>query len=401
MSINPQVEREVPVNSDITIDMLDRDPAAVYKRLRQDTPVVRIGAINRIVLTKADDVYLAKTDTRHFHSSDEKTAMQRAFGGHTLMRKDGAAHIREREAMTATFHARHMCATWQAMFQSIAVSIVSSLPAEGSVDLFHHLAAPLSALYLQKVLGIEPNSKDQLFEWAGALITGAMNAGFDPAVFATSDHANAEMNLCMDRMIEHHQEHPNPSVLSIMANAPEPLSLSQIRTNMKICIGGAVIESRDAILTTILGLLQNPDQLRYCIESGRWDLACEEGLRWCAPIQASPRIVARDMALRGVTLPAGETVMVIQGSANYDEDYWQDPHVFDIGRQPIANHTFGAGTHRCLGADMYRLLVSKALLPLLFDRFPCMTVDSTQPVEFRGFVFRGPTSLAVRLNETE
>ncbi len=48
--------------------MLDRDPASVYKRLRREMPIVKIQAINRIVLTKAEDVYRAKTDTDYFGS---------------------------------------------------------------------------------------------------------------------------------------------------------------------------------------------------------------------------------------------------------------------------------------------------------------------------------------------
>ncbi|OED49666.1 hypothetical protein AB838_06110 [Rhodobacteraceae bacterium (ex Bugula neritina AB1)] len=379
---------DIPVDTLTTLEMLDRDPAAVYRRLRRETPVVRIKAINRIVLTKADDCHLAKTDTRHFHSTDSTSAMQRAFGGHTLMRKDGPAHLQERQAMCPSFHASHMCSTWQQLFDQVADAVVAALPNAGVTDLRQSLAAPLSALYVQQVLGIEPSSQDQLFEWANALITGAMNAGFDPAVFAISDRANDEMNACFDQMIIHHRRNPNASLLSVMANAADPLPLSQIRTNMKICVGGSVVESRDAILSTLDGLLRNPDQLRFSIETGRWDLACEEGLRWVAPIQASPRIIAKAVALRGVTLPQGETIMVIQGSANHDEDYWQNPEQFDIHRPQIANQTFGLGPHRCMGGDMYRRLVSDALLPKLFERFPDLTAAADTPVEYRGFAFR-------------
>ena len=314
------------------------------------------------------------------------------------MRKDGPAHLIEREAMAECFHARHVRKTWQPVFAEVARTVVNALPASGTVDLRPALATPLSALYLQRVLGIEPDHAGQLFDWANALITGAMNAGFDPEVFAVSDAANAEMDACFDRMIDHHRAHPNPSVLSVMVNATTPLPLSQIRTNMKICIGGAVVESRDAILTTLHGLLQNPAQLREWRDSGRWDLACEEGLRWVAPIQASPRIVGQEITLRGVTLPAGETIMVVQGSANHDEDYWQEPHLFDIRRPQVAHQTFGAGPHRCMGGGLYRRLVVDALLPCLFERFPDMRPDADASVEFRGFAFRGPTSLPVRLN---
>ena len=81
---------------------------------------------------------------------------------------------------------------------------------------------------------------------------------------------------------------------------------------MKICIGGAVIETRDALLSTLYGLLSNPDQLHDCITSKKWAEACEEGLRWVAPIQASPRIVKKALVMRGLNIPQGETVWLFR-----------------------------------------------------------------------------------------
>ncbi|PLS21404.1 cytochrome P450 [Neptunicoccus cionae] len=392
-----QVNQTVPIDTTTTPEMLDRDPQSVYRRLRRDMPIARIASIDRIILTKADDTYLAKTDTQHFGSSDTTTPMQRAFGGHTLMRKDGEAHQVERAAMTETFRISAARSHWQGVFDKIAQQSVGALPQGETVDLRSALAVPMTVAFLKQVLGIEPEPDGQLFDWANALITGAMNAGFSEDVFAVSDRANDEMNACFDRMIEQHRADPNPSVLAVMANARDTLPRSQIRTNMKICIGGAVVETRDALLSTLHGLLENPDQIRYCQETGHWDLATEEGLRWVAPIQTSPRIVLRDYTLRGVTLPAGETVLVSQSSANYDEDYWHEPERFDIHRTGPANQTFGLGPHRCMGGDIYRQFISRSVLPALFDRFPQMHPVAGKKVEFRGFGFRGPTSLPVQL----
>ena len=387
----------IPTDTSTTTEMLDREPATVYQRLRQDAPIVRLQAINRVLLTRADDVYRVKTDTDYFGSTDTQTPMQRAFGGHTLMRKDGPTHQLERAAMVGSFHSQHWCSTWRKSFEDITDQVLDQLPRSGEIDLYPALAVPLAAGYLQALLGISPRDDHQMFAWANSLIKGAMNSGFDPAVFEISDRANEEMNECFDKMIDHHRACPGPSVLSVMLNTTEPLPISQIRTNMKICIGGAVVESRDALLTVLHGLLENPDQLAYCRETNRWDLACEEGLRWVAPIQASPRIVKRDVEIRGVVLPKGETVMAVQGSANHDEDYWAEPHLFDIHRSPVAHQSFGAGTHACLGGGIYRRLVAEIVLPRLFERFPSVTKAPGHIVTFRGFAFRGPTSLPVLL----
>jgi cytochrome P450 len=279
---------------------------------------VRLQALGgRIVFTKAEDVTRVKTDAAHFWSSDTTSPMQRAFGGHTLMRKDGCPHLRERRAMMPALTPEYI-QHWQPTFEELTNKLLDQLATQDTVDLSSAFASPLSTGYLKIVLGLDEDGADRLFDWATALVHGAMNASNDPKVFAASDRANAEMNDCFDRMIKQHRASPDGSVLSTMTNAEDPIELSQIRTNMKICIGGAVIETRDALLSTLYGLLSNPDQLRDCIASKKWGMACEEGLRWVAPIQASPRIVKKALVMRGLNIPQGETVMAIQASADLD-----------------------------------------------------------------------------------
>jgi len=182
-----------------------------------------------------------------------------------------------------------------------------------------------------------------------------------------------------------------------MVNADEPIGRSQIRTNMKICIGGAVIETRDALLSTIYGLLSNPDQLQRCKETKNWSPACEEGLRWVAPIQASPRIVKKALVMRGLHIPQGETVMAVQASANHDVSFGATPDRFDIHRSGSPHQSFGEGAHACLGGPVYRLLVTQVALPKLFERFPALALDTPSPAAFQGFAFRGPKATYVRL----
>ncbi|QCO55086.1 cytochrome P450 [Pseudorhodobacter turbinis] len=393
----PDAPGAVPTDELTTLAMLQSDPAQVYARLRHTMPVARIAALGgRILFTKAEDVLRVKTDGEHFGSSDTTTPMQRAFGGHTLMRKDGCPHLRERAAMEPALTVDHV-QMWQPAFAALTDRVLGSMAGQGVLDLLPALATPISAGYVKLVLGLGKVDDAQLFAWADALVTGAMNASFDPAVFKVSDQANAEMNACFDAMIERHRAAPDGSVLSAMANQPDPIPLSQIRTNMKICIGGAVIETRDALLSTLYGLLANPAQLQSCIATGTWDAAVEEGLRWVAPIQASPRIVKKSLIMRGVLIPEGETVMAVQASANHDEDIWAHPERFDIHRPALRNHSFGDGPHQCLGGNAYRLLAGDVVLPEVFARLPDMALMEEPEVRFHGFAFRGPTGLPVRV----
>ena len=387
----------IPLDTQTTLKMLEDDPAKVYARLRKVSPIVRLQALGgRIVFTKAEDTTRVKTDAEHFWSTDTTSPMQRAFGGHTLMRKDGCPHLKERRAMEPALDSEHI-KRWASVFANLTDRLLEDLASHKSVDLLPSFANLISAGYLKIVLGLDDAGKDQLFDWANALVRGAMNASFDLEVFATSDSANNEMDACFDRMIEQHLTTPDGSVLSTMINASDPLEISQIRTNMKICIGGAVIETRDALLSTIYGLLRHPDQLRHCKETGHWDRACQEGLRWVAPIQASPRIVKKALVMRGFLIPEGETVMAIQASANHDEEHWDGADRLDIHRSHLNHQTFGEGAHRCLGDHVYRLLVAKIVLPKLFERFPVLCLADPRSEKFEGFAFRGPTSIKVNL----
>ena len=388
---------DIPLDTQTTLKMLEDDPAKVYARLRKVSPIVRLQALGgRIVFTKAEDTTRVKTDAEHFWSTDTTSPMQRAFGGHTLMRKDGCPHLKERRAMEPALDPEHI-KRWALVFANLTDRLLEDLASHKSVDLLPSFANLISAGYLKIILGLDDAGKDQLFDWANALVRGAMNASFDLEVFATSDSANNEMDACFDRMIEQHLTTPDGSVLSTMINASDPLEISQIRTNMKICIGGAVIETRDALLSTIYGLLRHPDQLRHCKETGHWDRACQEGLRWVAPIQASPRIVKKALVMRGFLIPEGETVMAIQASANHDEEHWDGADRFDIHRSHLNHQTFGEGAHRCLGDHVYRLLVAKIVLPKLFERFPVLCLADPRSEKFEGFAFRGPTSIKVNL----
>ena len=88
-----------PLDDTTTIDQLTLDPYPIYRRMRAETPVIRVALAQRTFLVKYDDTKAVKDDPELFSSNDPRTPMQPAFRAHTLMRKDGPEHVRERMAM--------------------------------------------------------------------------------------------------------------------------------------------------------------------------------------------------------------------------------------------------------------------------------------------------------------
>jgi len=387
----------LPVDNQTTIADLVRDPYPIYKRLRATHPVIKVEAVGRILLTKAHDTKWVKDTPDIFSSDDPNTPMRRAFLAHTLMRKDGAEHMRERMAMAPAYSAKNITSHWMPIYEKIADDMISGLPAGETIDLFPTLAGPFAARCLAQLLGLPDASDDDMQRWSQTLIDGAGNFGWDPAPFEASDRANAEIDAFMDKVIPGHKASPNPSVLSTMVTADDPIELSQIRSNIKIAIGGGLNEPRDALLTILYGLLTNPDQCARVMDEGAWGDAFDEGVRWVAPIQVSSRFVTQDTTIGGIDISKGETVMTAQASANHDEDIWPDGDLFDATRTKRPHQSFGNGPHFCQGKHIARRMLADILLPKLFDRFPNMSLPDPSIVRFRGFGFRGAVNFPVTL----
>ena len=130
----------IPVDDQITIAQLTENPYAIYKRLRAQAPVVRIPSIRRILLTKAADTKHVKENWELFSSDDPRTPMTRAFQAQTLMRKDGDAHKRERNAMAPAFSPRNITGCWHEIYAKVAEDYVGRLQRGDTVDLFTALS---------------------------------------------------------------------------------------------------------------------------------------------------------------------------------------------------------------------------------------------------------------------
>ncbi len=386
-----------PLDTEITIEHLTRDPYPIYRRLRAEAPVLRVKSVGRTLLTKAADTKYVKDTPKLFSSDDPNTPMKRAFRAHTLMRKDGEAHMRERMAMAPAFNPKIIQQVWVPKYREIAEAYVARLPRGEVVDLFSALAAPYAARGLAVLLGTEEASDEEMQRWSQVLIDGAGNFGWRPEPFVRTDQANDEMDALFDRLSEQHRADPNPSALSVMVNAEDPIPKSQIYANIKIAIGGGINEPRDALCTILYGLLTNLDQLEEVKRNAEWERAFEEGVRWVAPIQASSRLVTEDTEIRGCFIPKGDTVMTIQASACRDEELYENGEEFNVYRDKVPHQAFGNGPHFCQGTHVARRAIAHVMLPILFDRFPNMSLPDPDAVVWSGFGFRGPLNLPVLL----
>ncbi|GAB2850965.1 cytochrome P450 [Actinocorallia aurea] len=137
----------------------------------------------------------------------------------------------------------------------------------------------------------------------------------------------------------------------------------------------------DTTSSTISGglhaLIENPGELRRLKDDpGLLTLATDEMIRWVTPVKEFMRTATRDTEVHGVPIAAGESVLLSYPSANRDEDIFDDPFRFDVGRDPNRHLAFGFGVHYCLGAALARMEI-KALYNALLPRLDSIELAGT------------------------
>jgi cytochrome P450 len=116
----------------------------------------------------------------------------------------------------------------------------------------------------------------------------------------------------------------------------------------------------DTTSSTIAGglhaLIQHPAELARLRDNlNLLPTAADEMIRWVTPVKEFMRTAAADTEVGGVPLKQGQAVLLSYPSANRDEDVFDDPFRFDVGRDPNRHLAFGFGVHLCLGAALARM----------------------------------------------
>jgi cytochrome P450 len=125
----------------------------------------------------------------------------------------------------------------------------------------------------------------------------------------------------------------------------------------------------------VLTFADNPDELaKMTSDPSKTPGAVEEAMRYRAPSQYQGRYSLKDREIAGVTIPAGNPVLILTGAANRDPRAYDDPDRFDIEREGPLPIAFGHGIHYCIGAHLARL-ESRVALDELYRRWPDLEVD--------------------------
>jgi cytochrome P450 len=108
----------------------------------------------------------------------------------------------------------------------------------------------------------------------------------------------------------------------------------------------------------LLALIENPEQYgRLRADPSLLPTAVDEIIRWVSPVKEFMRTATSDATVGHTKVAKGDSLYLAYLSANRDEEVFDDPFRFDVGRDPNPHLAFGIGPHFCLGAQLARMEV--------------------------------------------
>lgn len=393
------------------IDVYDPDvylargiPHEDFTRLRAESPVYfhpETGGRGFWVLTKYEDVVKASTNPKLFSSSIGGTNIEDYEGDdlyairQLMINMDPPQHHKFRRLVRTGFTPR-MVRAMEPKVRNRVKEILDRISPWGECDFVREVAAELPLQVIAELIGVPQEERSLVFDWTNRLI------GFDDPEFQTSieDARIAAMEVWgyANNLVETRRGTEGDDLVRILMNAEiegEKLTEMEFDAFFLLLSVAGNETTRNALSQGLLTLSQHPEQYE-ALKANPEELlpgAIDEILRWVSPVIYFRRTVTEDMELRGKQLKAGDKVCVFYGSANRDEDVFDNPLEFDITRTPNDHLSFGIGEHFCLGASLARMEM-QVLFEELFKRMPDIRITG-EPVRLRSNFIHGLKSLPV------
>ena len=282
-----------------------------------------------------------------------------------------ADHARMRKLLQPHFSPKHLRALAPRV-AALTTGLLNELAEQGPpADLHARFAVPLPVLVICELLGVPYSDRDQFRAWAE-------DAG-NVRDRARSEHGLAELFRYGGSLVKRKRAHPGDDVISRLC-ATDGVSDDEAATmSMFLLFAGHETTVVQIGLGALL-LLTNREQWQALLDNPALiPNAVEELLRAASTgggVGGIPRYARTDFDIDGVTIHAGDLVLLDIGSANHDPVVFAHPERTDVTRKEASHLTFGYGARYCIGAPLARIEL-KMVLAQLIPRFPSMqlTVD--------------------------
>lgn len=371
----------------LTVSETAHEPFASLAELRAQGPVHRIDTPDgppAWLVTRYAEVRALFGDSRfalhreHSHGRDfTGFDLPPQLDAH-LLNSDPPRHTRLRREIAPSFTAQRVRAM-SPQVRAVADELAASL--SGEVDLVGEFAVLLPVRVIAELLPLPADARDTFASWADSLLRHT--PGAEPRARDTMDDMRRIIGSALS------SDPPADSLLAglLTARGAGRLDADEL-TSMVFYLLFVWYEIMvHAVSSAMLRLLG----------SERLDTGVEEVLRLHPPqLLAAPRYPLHDLEIGGVSVRAGDTLLLSLASANRDERVFSEPSEFVPDRNPNPHLSLGHGTHACPASTLTRV-IARCAVEALHAQHP-HAAPTSAPVTWRGnFRHHGPAALRANL----
>lgn len=368
------------------------DSTALFKRVRDAGPVVRLPRNRMWAMGRFDEVRAALRDDELFASDRGVAAnpVANLSGRKSILFSNGKAHAARRGVMMRSLDAKALAPVAERL-EAEAEALVESLIGVPRFEAVREFAGVLPLGVVADLVGLRVSGERQL-GWATALFEqlGPLNRRWlrtYPTALGISTYA---LRLNRSRVV------PGSWAASVF-DAVDRGELGKVEARMMVI--DFIAPSLDTTILAITHMLwllgRDPaawQRLRE--EPALIPAAIVEAVRLASPVRCFTRCLSRDAKIGGVHLRRGDRVAMLFGSANMDERRFPEPTRFALDRPPGGNLGWGNGPHTCIGIHLAKLEM-QALLRAMVARVE--TIETVPaPPRIRNNTLQGIAELPVR-----
>ena len=321
-------------------------------------------------ISRRSDVFSSMTKTALPRYKEGTVAEHIERGKFVLLNMDAPHHTHLRKIISRAFTPRAIEMLRDELRQR-AGAIAEAAAAEGSGDFVEQVSCELPLQAIAGLMGVPQDERKKLFDWSNQMV-----GDMDPE-FESNDAIGASIELIMYAMQMAADRNANPRddlVTKLVQADVEGHKLSDDEFGFFVILLAVAGNetTRNSITHGMHAFTEFPDQWEL-YKKLRPVTAVDEIVRWATPVTSFQRTALQDTELGGVSIKAGQRVVMVYRSANFDEEVFDDPMSFNIMRDPNPHVGFGGtGAHYCIGANLARMTID-LMFNAIADAMPDLT----------------------------
>ncbi|MBB5052908.1 MULTISPECIES: cytochrome P450 [Nitrobacteraceae] len=331
-----------------------------FQRLRHEDPVhftpkSRFGA--HWSITKFKDIQTVDSNWRVFSSDTDRGGVH--IGDkppekriRSFIASDPPRQAEQRKAIQPIVSAGSL-AEIETLIRQRTGALLDRLPRNETFDWVARASIELTSMTLATIFDFPIEDRRLLAHWSDASIVDLLAGG----PIDSEEKRGVELAKCLDAFKllreEKLKRQPENNLISMIAHSPayQGISEREFLGNLLLLIIGGNETTRNSMSASVLLLNENPNEQCKLRENPELiESMVSEVIRFQSPILAFRRTATQDTQLANKIIREGERVVMWYISGNRDEDEFEEPHRFLLGRDNYRKHiAYGFGVHRCVG----------------------------------------------------